>query len=278
MKKNQLIAFLSGVLFFSQIHAQDENFYIFLCFGQSNMEGYPGIPDEDKSGVDPRFQMLAAVDFPELARKRGQWYEAIPPLSRPGAGLSPADYFGRTLVAALPQEKKIGILNVAVGGTKIELFDPELKDAYLKTAPDWLLNTVKNYENEPYQRLIELAKVAQKAGVIKGILLHQGESNTGDPEWPKKVKKIYQHILDDLGLCANEVPLLVGEVVSSDQRGQCASMNQIIRTLPKSITTAHVVSSSGCPCHEDHLHFTPEGYRMLGKRFAETMLPLLRVE
>ena len=278
MKKNQLIAFLSGVLFFSQIHAQDENFYIFLCFGQSNMEGYPGIPDEDKSGVDPRFQMLAAVDFPELARKRGQWYVAIPPLSRPGAGLSPADYFGRTLVAALPQEKKIGILNVAVGGTKIELFDPELKDAYLKTAPDWLLNTVKNYENEPYQRLIELAKVAQKAGVIKGILLHQGESNTGDPEWPKKVKKIYQHILDDLGLCATEVPLLVGEVVSSDQRGQCASMNQIIRTLPESITTAHVVSSSGCPCHEDHLHFTPEGYRMLGKRFAETMLPLLRVE
>jgi lysophospholipase L1-like esterase len=28
----------------------------------------------------------------------------------------------------------------------------------------------------------------------------------------------------------------------------------------------------------DHLHFTPEGYRELGKRYAVTMLPLLRLK
>lgn len=47
----------------------------------------------------------------------------------------------------------------------------------------------------PYRRLKELAVEAQKAGVIKGILLHQGESNTGDKEWPQKVKRVYENLL-----------------------------------------------------------------------------------
>jgi lysophospholipase L1-like esterase len=45
--------------------------------------------------------------------------------------------------------------------------------------------------------------------------------------------------------------------------------------LPKTIPTAHVVSSAGCTGRPDHLHFTPEGYRELGTRYAQTMLPLL---
>ena len=48
----------------------DPNFYIFLCFGQSNMEGFPGIEEQDKTVVD-RFQVLAAVDFPKLGQKEG---------------------------------------------------------------------------------------------------------------------------------------------------------------------------------------------------------------
>jgi hypothetical protein len=27
----------------ANVLAQDPNFYIFLCFGQSNMEGFPGV-------------------------------------------------------------------------------------------------------------------------------------------------------------------------------------------------------------------------------------------
>jgi len=52
-------------------------------------------------------------------------------------------------------------------------------------------------------------------------------------------------------------------------------MNTIIDDLPKTIPTAHVISSQGCPCRPDHLHFTPAGYRELGKRYAEQMLSLL---
>ena len=258
--------------------AQDPNFHIFLCLGQSNMEGYPGIPEAEKGPVDPRFLVLASTDFPEHNRLKGQWYPATPPLSRPSAGLSPADYFGRALVAALPAGHRVGVVNVAVGGCKIELFDRATAPAYVATAPDWMKSALSAYGNSPYHRLVEMGKLARQAGVIKGILLHQGESNTGEADWPAKVKVVYENLLRDLDLSAAEVPLIAGEVVPADQAGKCASMNPIIATLPKTIPTAHVVSSAGCPCHTDHLHFTPEGYRELGQRYAATILPLLRLE
>ena len=82
--------------------SQDTNFWIFVCFGQSNSEGFPGIEEQDKTNVDNRFQVLAAVDFPALNRKKGSWYPAVPPLCRPNTGLCPADFFGRTMVSNLP--------------------------------------------------------------------------------------------------------------------------------------------------------------------------------
>jgi hypothetical protein len=83
----------------SQAGSPDPNFHVYLAFGQSNMEGFPGIEAQDKTGVDKRFQMLAAVDFANLGRKKGEWYNAVPPLCRTSTGLCPADFFGRTMVA-----------------------------------------------------------------------------------------------------------------------------------------------------------------------------------
>jgi lysophospholipase L1-like esterase len=106
------------------------------------------------------------------------------------------------------------------------------------------------------------------------ILLHQGESNSNDKEWPNKVRSIYDNLIKDLNL-KEEVPLLAGELVNADQNGACASMNAIIDELPKTIPTSHVISSKGCAGRPDHLHFTPAGYRELGKRYAVEMLSLL---
>ena len=70
----------------------------------------------------------------------------------------------------------------------------------------------------------------------------------------------------------NDLVLLAGEVVNGDQGGTCASMNPIIQTLPQVIPTADVVSSAGCTCGIDSLHFDAAGYRELGRRYAEKML------
>ena len=136
---------LSLFWFSLRILSQDTNRYVFLCFGQSNMEGFPGIEEQDKGPVDERFQVLAAVDFPRLERTKGHWYPAIPPLCRPSAGLGPADYFGRTLVSNLPPQIKVGLVHVAIGGCKIELFGEETFQAYSATAPKWMTNTIATY-------------------------------------------------------------------------------------------------------------------------------------
>jgi GH35 family endo-1,4-beta-xylanase len=252
----------------------DPKFYVFVCLGQSNMAGFPGIQEPDKTSAD-RFRVLAAVDFPRLDRTKGAWYPAVPPLCRGSTGLCPADYFGRTLVAHLPKDVTVGVVNVAIAGCKIELFHEASAGAYAKTAPGWMKNIITDYGGSPYARLVEMGKVAQKAGVIKGVLLHQGESNAGDKQWPAKVKAVYDHVLKDLDLKAEAVPLLAGEVVNADQNGVCASMNAVIAELPNKTPTAHVVSSAGCKARADHLHFTADGYRELGKRYGETMLALL---
>jgi hypothetical protein len=256
----------------SKVFSQDPNFHIYLSFGQSNMEGNAKVQPQDTVGVDARFQVLEAVDCPNLGRKKGEWYTALPPLCRCRTGLSPADYFGRTMVQNLPSNIKVGVVNVSIGGCKIELFSKDSFQQYVASAPRWLQNMVKEYDGNPYQRLVDMGKLALKSGVIKGILLHQGESNTGDTLWPAKVMAVYDNLLADLGLEAGSVPLLAGELVPIDQNGACASMNKIIATLPKVISKAYIIPSAGCEGVADRLHFSAAGYRELGRRYAAKML------
>ena len=262
---------------FLSLNAQDKNFRIFLCIGQSNMEGNARIEQQDLEDVDPRFKMMAAVNDKGRGRKIGRWYTAVPPLCRPNTGLTPADYFGRTMVKYLPEDQKVGIIHVAVAGCKIQCFIPDSLQSYVASEADWLKAIIKEYDNDPYNHLIKLAKKAQKDGVISGILLHQGESNTGDEAWLGMVKNVYDNILKDLNLNAENVPLLAGEVVNGDRGGTCAAHNEIINRLPEVIPTAHVISSSGCTENFDRLHFNAAGYRELGRRYAQEMLKIMNV-
>lgn len=273
--KNVFLAVLLLSILQTKSFSQDKKFYIFLCFGQSNMEGNAKFEPMDTTNVDPRFRVLAAVDCPDLHRAKGNWYTAVPPLSRCNTGLTPGDYFGRTMVANLPKDVRVGVINVSVGGCRIELFDKDNYQSYVSTAPNWMKGMISQYEGNPYGQLVQLARLAQKDGVIKGILLHQGESNTNDTLWPRKVNKVYSNLIEDLGLDASTVPLLAGEVVNADQGGVCASMNNIIARLPQTIPNAYVISSKGCTDAADNLHFDAAGYQELGKRYAETMLSLL---
>ena len=276
MKTFTKILFLTGLIMLTtKSFAQDSNFYIYLCFGQSNMEGQGEIQDMDRK-INERFQVLQSYDCSNLERDGGKWYPAVPPLCQCYSGLSPAAYFGKTMVAMLPDSIKIGVINVAIGGCDIRIFD---KDQYLDFddtyKEDWFVDKVKAYDGNPYNHLLQLAKISQKFGVIKGILLHQGETNTGDEKWPSYVNKIYNDLMIDLALDPDNVPLLAGEVVGEDNNGVCASMNPIINKLPATIPTAHVISSKGCDVKADKVHFNAEGYRKLGRRYAVKMLEIM---
>ena len=255
----------------------DPNFQIYLCFGQSNMEGNATPEAQDYENVPERFQVMAAVNFSNPKREMGKWYTAVPPLCRQGTGLTPADYFGRTMCENLPEEVRIGVVHVAIGGTSIKGFMEEYVADYVAGEADWFKNIMSNYDNNPFRRLVDIAKKAQQYGIIKGILMHQGETDNGNPQWPGMVKTVYERLLNELNLSADNVPLLVGEMLSEANGGACWGQNSNIATLHNIIPNAHVISSEGCPGNGiDKFHFSAEGYRILGKRYAETMLEILK--
>jgi len=250
----------------------DPNFYIFLCFGQSNMEGNARPEAVDLESPGSRFLLMPAVDFPDKGRKMGEWCEASAPLCRPNTGLTPADWFGRTMVASTPDNIKIGVIHVAIGGIDIKGFLPDSIENYAKNkAPQWMKGMLAAYDNNPYERLVTLAKKAQKDGVIKGILMHQGETNTGDPKWAGMVKQVYENLCGDLQLKPEEVNLYVGNIVQAGGKGVCIGCKKQIDELPQTIHTSQVISSDDCSNGPDRLHFDAAGYRELGCRYGEAV-------
>ena len=261
----------------------DPNFHVYICFGQSNMEGNAQWENQDND-VDPRFQMLATCNFSGQnipTRTLGNWYVAKCPIVSPVGKLGPSDYFGRTMVANLPENHKVGVIAVAMGGSPIEMFDKDkYQQKYQDNYNEWWAQIARNYYGEnPYGRIIEMAKKAQEVGVIKGILLHQGCSNCGDPNWPNMVKKIYNDMLNDLDLKAADVPLFVGEVEykgSAPQSGGCEGHNVQVDRMPSVVPTSYVVSAKGLPGNgQDPWHFSAAGYRVLGKRYAQQALRVI---
>ncbi|MBN2527013.1 MAG: hypothetical protein JXR76_11520, partial [Deltaproteobacteria bacterium] len=264
----------------------EEELHVYLCFGQSNMSGQATITDADKNPPE-RLKILAAGKHSN--RTVGEFYPAVPPLAHSGSQMSPADFFGRKMVAELPEHISVAIVNVSIGGQSIQLFDPATDDAYISRArgnadDNWWMGYLDEFGGNPYDRLVEMGKIALEHGKIKGILLHQGESDGGrESVWPGQVKNVYDNLLKDLGLKAEDVPLLVGELLQEGDASAgspcCSGFNSAaIAKIPGLIPTAYIISSKGCPMmipDDYNAHFNREGYEILGERYAEKMLELL---
>ena len=261
--------------------APDPNFHIYIAYGQSNMEGNAmDYTDKDKA-EHPRVKMFATTSCTNPNRPTiGEMYPAVPPMFKCAggvSGLSVADWFGRGMADSMP-DVTIGIIPVAQAGTSIRLFDPDDYKNYLSSSEPWLQNGAKSYgdDGNAMGRIIEVAKKAQEKGVIKGIIFHQGETDGGmdesSAEWEKKVKKTYEYILSQLGLKAEETPFVAGEMVD---QGSCYGFVKRVHNLSNYITNFGVASSKGYGSKGDGLHFTVEGYRGMGERYAQAMLNLI---
>ena len=275
--------------------APDPNFFIFLGIGQSNMQGKAPIQTKDKSSTDDftdadwaRYKKLIVVD--SNPSNVGTWTTAKPPIVRPETLLGVTDYFGRTLVKGLDERYKVGVLVVAVDGASNRVFskDQQVCSDYLSQAAvnneTWVTGAAAQYGNYPYGKLVEMAKIAQKSGVIKGIIYHQGETDAaqdGDA-WLARVYELYTNLLEDLNLSIDSVPFIAGEPVQKIMGGACYSAIPWVDKIPAYFKEqsgkdiAHVASSEGCgKISTDDYHFSSGGYRTLGSRYGEIMLPLL---
>ena len=271
----------------------DPDFYVFLGIGQSNMQGKAPIESQDKNSTKDftdadwaRYKKMVIVD--SNSSKVGTWATAKPPIVRPDTGLGVTDYFGRYLVKGLDERYKIGVVVVAVDGCSVKAFskDKSVCTSYLNESGtgSWVKEAAAQYGNYPYGKLVEMAKKAQESGVIKGIIYHQGETDAASDGslWLSKVYALYSNLIKDLGLSMDSVPFIAGEPVQQSEGGACYSAIPWVDKIPAYFKeksgkdVAYVASSEGCTkISTDVYHFSSAGYRKLGARYGEIMLPIL---
>jgi hypothetical protein len=288
----------------------EEEFHVYIAFGQSNMQGPGEIRLQDKTGISDRWQILNVVNdtYAGENRVKGQWYKAVPPLIIPdrnlvnylglNIGLGPSDHFGRTLVDGTPDHITIGVVAVANGDLALAAFRKAKGADYFDATKGnggngkennrpsdterqgWTRYTGAGYASL-YDAIIKNAKIAQQTGVIKGIIVHQGESGRGltDKTWAEMLKEIYDDMLVDLELPPNSIPILLGQTWnggSGNTDGALAGDSVIQETL----SNAWIISSKDCGGRTgngqpDNTHFGSEGLELLGTRYGEKMLKLV---
>ena len=234
-----------------KIPSSKENFHVFLLMGQSNMAGYGKVLPEDKEAVPH-------VVIGRRSEAGITWLPAAQPLqgTRFGLGLP----FAKEYLKKHPGIT-VGLIPAARGGASID----RLKKG-----------------TGTYSAAINRAKAAQAEGVIKGVLWHQGESDTvAEGLADTYEKKLHELIADVRRDSGNEdLPFIAGNLAEfygtgkdhskPDRVKRINKVRGVLRALPNKIENTGFAESTGCSSPDHHMvHFDRESYIILGKRYAE---------
>ena len=243
----------------SQQNSKRRNFHLYLLAGQSNMAGRGKVIEQDKQ-THSRVYVL---------NKDKEWELAKNPLhfDKPNiVGVGPGLAFGKAM-AGYKERVKIGLIPCAAGGSPISSWT---KGGYHSQT-----------KSHPYDDAMIRAKAAMQDGVIKGIIWHQGESDSK----PEKVK-VYQAKLEELigrfrrDLGDENLPFVVAELgdfyVAENPNAE--SINRILENIPGIVENTACVDVTGLTHKGDVLHFNTKSSRELGRRYAEQMIKLEKGE
>lgn len=232
-----------------------ENFYLFLLAGQSNMAGRGIIEDSDKV---PHPRVLALDED-------GKWVPAVAPIhfDKPVAGVGLATSFAEAIAEKHPQAT-IGLIPAACGGSPISTWEPG--GYHIQT------------KSHPWDDAIARARVAMKDGVLKGILWHQGESDT-KPEladlYEGKLEALFHRFRKELN--APDVPIVLGQLGQfsgkpwDENRKRIDRAHQMVAKLMPKVAFVH---SDGLTPNSDIVHFDTKSLRIFGKRYADAYLEI----
>ncbi|MGD1979254.1 MAG: sialate O-acetylesterase [Akkermansiaceae bacterium] len=236
------VFFLTLVFSLQAEDVAKEDLHIYLLIGQSNMAGRAPV-DQAKAGPIEGVLLLNATNEWEAAKNPLNRYSTI----RKGLGmqkLNPGYSFAKAMRKANPKAT-IGLVVNAKGGSSIE---------------QWA--TDKKF----YKDIITRATAAQKTGTLKGILWHQGESNSSRADiYPGQLKALVENLRKDLGVA--NLPFVAGEIKEGEK------INAGIAKLPTMVPHTGVASSKGLKTM-DRWHFDAPSMISLGERYATEMLKL----
>lgn len=229
----------------------EQKYDIYILMGQSNMAGRGLITDAIKDEHNDRVYMFT---------KDQQWVIAKHPLhfDKPSvAGVGPGLTFGIEMAKA-NSKVKIGLVPCAVGGTPIEHWEPGAYDTATRT--------------HPWDDAVVRIKAAMKYGTIKGIIWHQGESNSGGDKPQKYLAQLTELIQRVRALVGNpDLPFIAGEL-GRYRSTYAGSINAELAKLPAAVPYTSVATSEGLVHKGDTTHFDGASAQELGRRFAVKML------
>lgn len=231
-----------------------ENFHLFLLVGQSNMAGRGKPTAADRT---PHARVL-------MLDKTGAWVPAVDPMhfDKPAViGVGPGRAFGLAVAEANPGIT-IGLIPCAVGGSPIDAWTP---GSYYDPT-----------KSHPWDDAMRRAKIALRAGTLKGILWHQGESDSSAQLAPSYAGKLHDLVARlRAELAAPEVPFIAGQlgkfadVPWNEFRTQ---VDRAHRDLPQQVKRTAFVSAEGLVHGGDKVHFDADSARELGRRYAAAYL------
>jgi hypothetical protein len=232
-----------------------ENFHLFLLAGQSNMAGRGEVAEEDRK-IHPRVLALA---------REGAWVPAVDPIhfDKPAAGVGPGKSFG-VFVADSDPKITVGLVPAACGGSPISAWEP---GAYFSQT-----------SSHPYDDALQRARTAMKDGTLKGILWHQGESDSEAalaPEYQARLERLIARFRHDLGV--PDLPFLIGQLGQFEKAPWAAPKNMVDaghRALAGKLTNVVFVKSDGLTPRSDNIHFDAMSQREFGKRYAAGYLKM----
>jgi hypothetical protein len=224
-----------------KIPKNKENFHVFLLMGQSNMNGGGNLQKD-----------LPHVLF--IPPKEKEWAAAkLGKLRNCGLGVE----FSKAYMKKHP-DVTVGLVPLARGGTQIG-------GLHKGTAA--------------YAEAMEKAAIAKKSGVIKGVLWHQGESDTVHPHLAKAYADRLLTLVKDIRIELNDdkLPFVVGDLGEFYGTGKYHIKNvasievvrKALRGLPAKVPHTGFADSTDCKHRGDFVHFDNEAYITLGKNYAE---------
>ncbi|MBC7369212.1 MAG: sialate O-acetylesterase [Undibacterium sp.] len=233
-----------------------ENFHLFLLVGQSNMAGRGAVTDADKA---PRPRVL-------MLNPAGAWVPAVDPLhfDKPAAaGVGLGRSFADAVAAATPGVT-IGLIPCAVGGSPIDAWQP-----------GYFYQPTKSH---PWDDAMRRAKIALQSGTLKGVLWHQGESDSNRELAAGHEAKLHALIARMRAeLNAPAAPFIVGQLgrfTDSPWNQFKTQVDKAHRELPAKVPHTAFVSSEGLADKGDKTHFNSDAYREFGQRYAEAYIKL----
>ena len=235
-----------------------ENIWVFIMAGQSNMAGRGFVEPKDTLHNN-RIFTINSSDQLIYAKEPLHFYE--PSLT----GLDIGKSFGEEIIKKIPDSISVLVIPTAVGGSSIG---------------QWIEN--KTHRNVAlFANFNDKMKLAQKYGVVKGILWHQGENDTNEAATIKIYDKNLGILISKFREVANDqhLPVIIGELGNySNNKENWSQLNSKILDFSKTDSLVRVVSSNDLTDKGDQLHFDSESIRLFGKRFAEKFFEINPVQ